>query len=290
MKRYLTGLTTKVLRETADIKPFICILVVLGSVTLSTVAEKPKIDWSQYPVVWHVCQDCGMVNRVKTINEAIAAARPGDIINIWGEETYAGLIDVYEYEEAIVIDKRLILTCDNPHPELGFPIITQRFTNAVPKAVITVLPGGEGTVIRNLRIRGPISGPVTDCESDLPFDCMMTKAGIRIEANGCRVQNCTITRCMTGVVITGHGNSVVESQLGDRWRDIRQGIWAVREEWSATERGQTIDHPGNGFGIVIMAKQDGADDPEKSPADPNTTGDNIFRGIRYTETVEIPLQ
>ena len=288
MKRYLIRYTPQILRVSNTFPACLFILMAIGVTTPGALSEKPRIDWSQYPITWHVCQDCGMPKTFRTITEALVAARPGDTINIWGEQTFAGLIGVHEYHETLVIDKPITLTCLNPEPSLGFPVIAGSFDDANQRAVITILPDGTGTVISNLRIRGPQTGSITDCASASPFDCMMQKAGIRIEASGCRIENCRVTRCMTGILVTGTGNAVTGCRLGDRWRDSRQGVWAVFEEWSASFQGHPIDHPGNGFGIVVMPTQSVSGNLSVPPGAENTLRDNEFRGNRYTNLVILP--
>jgi hypothetical protein len=255
--------------------------------TLMSQPAQPKKDWSNYPCIWHVCQDCCQPGTFTSISAAITAAKPGDTINIWGEDSCGDFGRIYEYNEVLVIDKQLTLTCDNPHPELGLPIVTHDFRSGTSKAVITLLPGAEGTIIKNLHIRGPKSGLVTDCDSSNPFDCMKTKSGIRIAADNCHVKGCEITRCMTGVYITGMGNTVRDSRIGTWWRGVVEGDWYLIEEWRPTVRGHDIDHTGNGFGIVVIEPLEKLENPTGTIHIPNAFQDNVFRGNRYTEIVEI---
>jgi hypothetical protein len=270
-------------------KSFISAIVFL-TIMLLYQPVKSENDWSIFPITLHVCQDCDpqiYYPQHSSIIDAVAAAKPGDTINIWGEYSCRDFGRIHEYNEAMVIDKQLTLTCDNPHPELGLPIISHDFRPGTADAVITLLPGAEGTIIKNLHVRGPKTGLVTDCDSDIPFDCMKTKAGIRIAADACRVEGCEITRCMTGIYITGMNNTVQECRIGTWWRGVVAGDWYLIQEWQPLVRGQVIDHTGNGFGIVVIEPLPRPEDSRDLIRAPNTIQDNTFRGNRYTEIVEI---
>ncbi len=263
-----------------------CLIILIIIVLTGPVSEAERVrkDWSGYPITWHVCQDCSQPGTFRTISEAVEAARPGDTINIWGEISCTGYGQIYEYNEELIIDKPLTLTCYNPEPMLGLPILTHDGRSGTSGAVITILPGGEGTVIKNLHIRGPKTGLVTDCDSVNPVDCMQNHAGIRIRADNCRIVDCTITRCMTGIYITGMGNTVQDCRIGERWKGFLDGDWYAVEEWRPDIMGRSIDHTGNGFGIVVIEPRRSTEDSLRIP---NNIQDNVFRGNRYTEIVEI---
>ncbi|MCD4653666.1 right-handed parallel beta-helix repeat-containing protein, partial [bacterium] len=150
----------------------------------------------------------------------------------------------------ILLDKQIVLTCDNPHSAIGYPVITTSFVSE--QEIIRITPAGSGTVIRNLEIWGPNSDNTT-C-SNYPIDHFLEKAGIRIEADDCCIENCRIIRCMTGIIIgdqshnTGQGNSISGCKIGDRFV---QGL-ETEEYWTTDPLSTGEIYPGNGFGIVAV--------------------------------------
>ncbi|MGB3975348.1 MAG: hypothetical protein WBM27_02925, partial [bacterium] len=240
----------------------------------------------------HVCQNCGKPDAFKTITAAIAAADPGDIINIWGEEDELNEGFIFEYEEHLIIDKRLTLTCDNPESDLGYPIITHSFTgSSPPDAIIHIQPGGEETVIKHLEIRGPITGEITYCgmlqplSPSSPLSCMDTKIGILVSANGCTVYDVSITRCMTGIYLEGTDNYINRNRIGNRWLDPIHPAIHQEEYWSPTHNypmPSTIHHPGNGFGLVAVEPEwTKPDNMNYESRAHNRITDNIIRSNRY---------
>lgn len=233
-----------------------------------------------------VCQYCGEPGAYTTISAAIAAAQPGDTINIWGEEDSENEGQIYEYVESLVIDTPIILTCQNPEAELGYPIITHDFTGSpAPDTIIAIEPGGDASVIEHLIIRGPATGPVTTCP-DYPMICMGQKSGIHIAANSCLINDCRITRCMTGIVMMTLGNTISGCTIGDRWL-VEYGNTYHREEyWSATHEYEPgtptpIYHPGNGFGIVSIEPGWSAPGSGYESRNTNEIVDSIVRSNRY---------
>jgi parallel beta-helix repeat protein len=239
-----------------------------------------------------VCQECGPYpHQYTTITAAIAAAQPGDIINIWGEETYSGSEIIYEYEEYLEITKQLTLTCENPLPTLGYPIITHAFTGSPPPdAIIHIQSGADETVIRHVNIRGPVTGEITYCGTlqpltpDDPLSCMDTRTGIRIDADDCTVYDVSITRCMTGIYMTGTGNYINGNHIGDWYwtSDYPNPFDGLEAYWSRTNNLLTIHHPGNGFGIVAVEPDwtmpQGRQYESRTQ---NRITDNIIRSNRY---------
>jgi parallel beta-helix repeat protein len=261
-----------------------CLIVAVGAPMPTSAAE---------PTTHHVCQDCDPLYyypQYSTITAALAAADDDDTINIWGEETSPGSGKIFEYEEHLVIDKRITLTCDNPEPDLGYPIITHPFTgNPAPDAIIHITQTGAESVIKHLNIRGPAEGLITDCGTPTqdPMGCMGDKIGIRIEADNCTIHDVHITRCMTGIFITGTGNYINGNYIGDRWWDPldpvdhREEYWNVHHHYDISSL-VYINHPGNGFGIVAeepdwLAPQ-GQSYESRSH---NKISDNIIRSNRY---------
>jgi parallel beta-helix repeat protein len=263
-----------------------CLIVAVG-VSAQTATPTPRIPL-------HVCQDCGEPGAFTTITAALDAADDDDIINIWGEEDELKPGNVFEYQEHLVINKRITLTCDNPEPDLGYPIITHPFTgnpgNPVPPGeIIRIEPGGAGSVIKHLNIRGPEEGLITlcfllyPCTTDDPMFCMGQYTGIRIEADNCTIHDVHITRCMTGIYMTGTGNYINGNYIGDRWLLKLGNTWLHEEYWSQTNNVvPLIHHPGNGFGIVAVEPDWSAPQGQSYESrSHNKISDNIIRSNRY---------
>ena len=240
---------------------------------------------------WEVCQDCNIPGAFTTINDALAAADDGDTINIWGESDNQEPPQIIEYEEHLVINKEITLTCDNPDPDLGYPIITHSFTveeghPLPPGEIIRIEPGGANTVIKHLNIRGPAEGLVTNCggsPASNPMSCMGHRIGIRIEADNCTIQDVHITRCMTGIYMTGTGNYINGNYIGDwYWKPGFQNPYhGLEAYWSYTNNSEPIDHPGNGFGIVAEEPVWSAEGQQYESRLHNKISDNIIRSNRY---------
>ena len=239
-----------------------------------------------------VCQQCEEEGAFKTITAAIAAAEPGDIINIWGERDPENYDIIFEYLEHLIIDKPLTLTCDNPESDLGYPIITHSFTgSSPPDAIIHIQPGGEKTVIKHLDIRGPIIGEITYCGTlqplspFSPLSCMDTKIGILVSADDCTVHDVSITRCMTGIYLEGTDNYINGNRIGNRWLDPINPDTHQEEYWSPTHNYQDIciiHHPGNGFGLVAVEPDwTKPQDMNYESRPHNRITDNIIRSNRY---------
>jgi hypothetical protein len=237
---------------------------------------------------WDVCQDCPVEDAFTTITAAIAAAQPGDTINIWGEEVHPpGSEIIYEYEEHLEITKQITLTCDNPHSTLGYPIITLPLDS--DDDIIHIKPGGDGTVIQHLTIRGPRTGQITYCgtlgpppSTQNPLLCADKKVGIRITADDCYIHDCYLTRCMTGIYIWGKGNVVSHSLIGNLYWGGGDPEETREEYWSLTNNSEPIDHPGNGFGVVVKDVVWTAP-PEEMYGNrlPNELVDNVIQSNRY---------
>lgn len=205
-----------------------------------------------------VCQDCDPLwtNTYSTISAAINAASSGDTIYIHAEEYPIGSESIIEYDEQIMIDKEIVLTCLNRHTSYGWPIV--KINSFVSDEIIHITENGAGSEISNLIIKGP-----TNSLSIYTGDSLFSKdenVGIRMEAEDCLVDNCEITYCNTGIYIDSTtGNVVSNCQIGDRWwlsEDKPPTIdYYYEEYWTDTggPASTQIIHPGNGFGIVIVA-------------------------------------
>ncbi|HPQ41817.1 MAG TPA: right-handed parallel beta-helix repeat-containing protein, partial [bacterium] len=205
-----------------------------------------------------VCQDCG-VGDFDNISDAILAATTGDTINVIAEETFPGSGVTLTYNEHVLIDKQIFLTCLEPLSNAGNPSITGSFTS--DNEVIRITATGAGTHIKNIDIHGPV-GDNTQCATD-PLDCLMDRAGIRIEADNCTLENCRIIRCFSGIVVgdysqqTGRSTSIIGCTVGDIWTEFYNDEWQLEAYWTQSHYYdgigfQPIIHPGNGFGIVAV--------------------------------------
>jgi len=237
-----------------------------------------------------VCRDCDpfMQPNYPSVNAAVIAADPGDTVCIVAEENPFGSGDIIHYTAPVVLDKPLTLTCREIHPVLGYPVITlDSFDDA--NQVIHVTPAAAGTVISNLHIQGP-PADTTACSGN-PRDVMTDRAGIRIDAPNVTITSCTITRCMTGIVIASDQSVTVSGcTIGDRWIGTVNGAFGIEETWTDSHAGQPILHPGNGFGIVIQKtgtlSKSAVDKERKSVI---VIRDNTIQSNRY-EALVIPEQ
>jgi hypothetical protein len=238
-----------------------------------------------------VCQDCDpyMHPRYDTITKAIEAAAPGDTIRVVAEEFPPGGGHIIEYSEAVTIDKPLTLECRSIHPVLGQPVITID-DYKMANSVITITNEAAGSIISNLHIRGPKSDNTT-CKDD-PIKHVNEQTGLSIQADQCRLDACTITHCMTGILIdTGNtgqkdGIQINECTIGQPFVGVVNEYWVKEENWTRDHQGHPIDHPGNGYGIVIL------ESPSVSTHDPDAVWYKIknstIQSSRYAPVVFPP--
>jgi len=210
--------------------------------------------------IW-VCQQCDwwMTPNRKTIQEAISLAETGDVIKIRAEPDPENedVIMTYAEVQPLVIDNQLTITSPWEHA-YGWPVVT--VSNFLQDDdVFTITSSGAGTVISNLEIRGTIGNNTVIPGYD-PIECMDQRVGIRLEANDCLIDNCRITFCMTGIYMEsstgagGLGNIISNCRIGDQWwSEPFPGSFDYEEYWKLYHDVEEIDHPGNGFGIVLAA-------------------------------------
>lgn len=222
---------------------------------------------------WNVCQSCGTLPFRQTIAEVMQLAEDGDTIEIWGEEDPNATGYIYEYNERVVVNKRVTITCSNPEPDLGYPVISGDF--ATHNEVIWVTH--DNVEISFLNVEGP---SLTNISHTYPMDNWDNKVGVRIEAGNCTVDNCKVTHCMTGIVIDSTfgpprtGNVVENSIIGNR---IYNGS-EYNEFWCS---GTLPAHPGNGFGIVVKGPTWLTPTPSYINYSPNEIVDCTIRSNRY---------
>ncbi|MCD4655494.1 hypothetical protein K8T06_16360 [bacterium] len=232
-----------------------------------------------------VCQDCDpfMEPNYTTIQKAVDAADPNDIVVIVAEEFPPGTADIIEYSGHLVIDKPLTLKCKSIHPVLGYPIITVTSFDKVNEVVL-ITEKAAGSIISNLHIRGPLINN-TDCKGN-PRDRITEKVGIRIKAENITIDTCKVTHCMTGILgdqkNTTKGKKIVISNctVGEPWIGVVDSYYGKEDVWTDTHRGQPIHHPGNGFGVVLLdSKRSDSKEKHDEILNNNNIKSNRYRDI-----------
>ncbi|MCD4652658.1 right-handed parallel beta-helix repeat-containing protein, partial [bacterium] len=191
---------------------------------------------------------------------AITAASAGDVIKIHAEEYPEGSEHIIEYNEHVIVNKELTVLSPHKHEYYGWPVIKlSSFTTY--DEVIRITEAASDTEISNLIIRGPVDNN-TGCPGYDPIDCMDEKVGIRLEAKDCVIDNCKIIFCMTGIYMesttgnAGTGNVISNCRIGDQWWvKVPPDDYYYQDYWTEYYDGDPldpIDHPGNGFGIVMV--------------------------------------
>ncbi len=200
----------------------------------------------------YVCQNCSLQPHYSTINTALGYANTGDTIQIIWES-----LQDSTYTENLLIDKRITLTSDGTGDDL--PVIQADINFPAGNADPIIEVTANQVFITHLKIRNNdpyYSGSSPPSPSSSDEIIMDREVGILINATGCTVYNCEVTRCRVGILLDPDNvtqwHNVIESCRIGGIKDGANPYWYFPYS--------TYIHDGNFFGIVHIA-------PDRAAAD-----------------------